>query len=174
MEAAEDTKPQIEAIAIERRLLGETDPVPQLAAKLTEALRTALAQAQQDYDAIYTAESTLLEQSDSWRQINEKHREAILRQLRISKASKGDTRTEQEVLESLDRISLNDWRTRKAALPQLFADARAQADRLIEPEIRHVRLPSATLRTEKDVKSWTARIEQELLDQIRKGPIAIR
>ena len=83
------------------------------------------------------------------------------------------TGTEQEVLESLGRISLDDWRMRTAALSTQFADARAEADRLIEPKIRHVKLPSVTLRTAADVKTWTEATERELLEHIQQGPIAI-
>jgi hypothetical protein len=57
------------------------------------------------------------------------------------------------VLGLLDRISLEAWRTRTAALPQLFAEARIQADKLVEPT-HHVKLGSATLRTPEEVKAW--------------------
>ena len=87
--------------------------------------------------------------------------------------SKGPTGTEQEVLESLDRISLDGWRMRTAALSKQFADARAEADRLVEPKIRHVKLESATLRTPEDVKAWTETTERELLEQVQHGPVAI-
>ena len=174
LDAAKDVKPQIRAIVADRRLLDETDPVPPLAAKLTDALRTALAQAQKRYDDTYDAESKRLEASGSWRQIKPENRDDILQRSSIAKASKDAAGSEQEVLASLERISLDGWRTRTAALPQQFADARAEADRLVEPKIRHVRLPNATLRTEEDVKSWVAHTEQKLLEQVRKGPIAIR
>ena len=98
-------------------------------------------------------------------------RDAILSRLRIEKASKGATGTEQEVLESLERISLDDWRTRTAALPQWFADARAEADRLVEPKTRHLKLESVTLRTPEDVKAWTRQTEQRLLEAVEHGPI---
>ena len=55
----------------------------------------------------------------------------------------------------------------------MFAEARAEADRLVEPKIRHVKLGSATLRTPDDVKAWAETTERELLEQVRKGPIAI-
>ena len=174
MDAAKDVKPQIKALVADRRLLDETDPVPPLAAKLTDALRTALAQAQKRYDDTYDAELKRLEASESWRQIKPENRKEILRRSGIAKASKGATGSEQEVLASLERIPLEGWRTCTAALPQQFADAQAEADRLIEPKIRHVKLGSATLRTPEDVKSWIEKTEQELLKQVSKGPIALR
>ena len=93
--------------------------------------------------------------------------------MRIENASKGAIGTEQEVLESVDRISLDDWRTRTAALPQWFADARAEADRLVEPNTRHLKLESVTLRTPQDVKTWTRQTEQRLLEAVEHGPIVI-
>ena len=173
LDVATEVKPQIEAIVTHRRLLDASDPVPGLAAKLTDALRTALTQAQQRHDEIYEEEWLRLEDSDGWRRIEQKDRDEILDRLHIAKESKGTTGNEQEVLESLERISLDGWRTRAAAVPQLFADARAEADRLIEPTIRHVKLGSATLRTPEEVRAWVEKTEGELLEQLRHGPIAI-
>ena len=79
----------------------------------------------------------------------------------------------QEVLESVERISLDDWRTRTAALPQWFGEARAEADRFVEPTTRHLKLETATLRTSEDVKTWARQIEQRLLEAVEHGPIVI-
>ena len=84
-----------------------------------------------------------------------------------------DVGTEQEVLESVDGISLNGWRTRTAALRQWFADVRAEADRLVEPKTCHLKLESTTLRTPEDVKMWTRQTEQRLLEAVAHGPFVI-
>ena len=173
LDIARDVEPQIEAIVVDRRLLDASDPVSGLASKLTDALRSELAEAQKRYDETWAGERRRLEEAESWRQIEPKDRNEILARLQIKQASKGATGTEQEVLESLGRISLDGWRMRTAALSKQFADARAEADRLVEPKIRHVKLPSVTLRTEADVKTWSETTERELLEQIRQGPIAI-
>ena len=62
---------------------------------------------------------------------------------------------------------------RTAALSRQFADARADADRLVEPKVLPVKLSSEILRTEADVKTWIKRTEQNLLEKIRQGPIAL-
>ena len=59
------------------------------------------------------------------------------------------------------------------ALPQLFVHARAAADKLVEPKIRHIKLQAATLRTSEDVAAWIDRTNQDLLNQVKQGPIAI-
>ena len=173
LHAAENVKPQIDAIIDNRRLLDRTDPVPGLIASLTDALRAALAQSQARYDETFAAERHRLEEAESWRQVEQTKRDEILSGLHIEPVSRGATGTEHEVLESLDRISLDAWRTRTAALPQLFAQARAQADRMVEPKIRHVKLDSPTLRTPEDVRAWIATTERELLNELEQGPLMI-
>ena len=172
-DAAMEVRPQIEAIAANRSLLAPTDLLPDLARKLADALRAALADAEDRHARTYDEEWQRLSSAESWQTIEPKAREGILGRLRIAKATKGATGTEQEVLESLERISLDGWRTRTAALPRLFADARAEADRLVEPAVRHVKLASSVLRSPEDVKEWVEATERELLDRIRHGPVVV-
>ena len=173
LDAAREVQPQVEAIAANRSLLEATDPVPDLIKALADALRAALTEAEKRYVAVLGEESTRLESAESWQQIEPPDRDRILRGLSIAKATKGATGTEQAVLESLERISLDAWRTHTAALPQLFAEARIQADKLVEPKTRHVKLGSATLRTPEEVKTWVAKTEQDLLEHLAQGPIVV-
>ncbi len=173
-DAANAVEFQIEAIVAQRQLLDTTNPVPALSAQLAAALRTALAQAEQAYEETYGTERQRLEGSESWPRIDDRERRNILAELRLGeKASTGRTGTEAEILASLDHISLEAWRTRTAALPQLFAEARVAADRLLEPTIRHVKLTSSTLRTPAEVKSWIESTEQNLQSQVLEGPVVV-
>ena len=174
LDIAAEVKPQIDAIITNRSLLEPADPVPGIATALTSALRTTLAQEEARYTEIFDEERQRLHEADSWQQIGQQARNEILTRLQIAeKVPRGDTGTEVQVLASLDRISLDGWRTRTAALPQLFADARAEADKLVEPKVRHVKLTSATLRTPEDVRKWMEANEKQLLDHIRQGPVVI-
>ena len=173
LDASKVVRPQIDAIAANRSLLDATDPLPDLAKALAGALRSALAQAEKHYAEIYDEEWQRLGAVESWQEIDSADHDRILKALHIEKISKGTTGTEQEALDSLERISLEAWRTRTAALPQLFAEARAQADRLVEPKIRHVKLRSPALCTPEDVKVWIETTERDLLEQVEQGPIAI-
>ena len=173
LEAAKEVQPQVEAIDANRSLLETTDPVPDLSKALADSLRAALAEAEKHYAEIFDEESTRLESTESWQSIEQSDRERILRGLNIAKTTKGATGTEQEVLESLEHISLSAWRTRMAALPQLFAEARKRADRLVEPKTQHVKLGSAKLRTPEEVKAWVTKTGQELLEQLKQGPIVV-
>ena len=173
LEVAKEVEPQIAAIVAGRRLLDVSDPVPGLAAKLTDALRSALVASDERHSGIYEEERQRLDASDAWRQIKQEARDDIFSRVHLAKESAGATGTQGEVLECLRRIPLDGWRTRTAALPQLFAQAKAEADRLIEPEIRHVKLEGETLRTPEEVRAWIEKTKRELLEQVRQGPIAI-
>ena len=173
LEMAKNIQPQVEAIRTNRRLLADTDPVPPLARTLADALRTALVEAGGEYARAFRGEEERLENATSWRTIERAQRDDILRRLHIAEATVGATGTEQEVLNALDETSLDNWRTHTAALPQLFANARSQADKLLEPETRHVKLASDTLRTEDDVRAWARKTEQELVEQVKQGPVVV-
>ena len=173
LDAAREVQPQIEAIGANRSLLEATDPTLNLIKTLADGLRAALTKAERHYAEVFDAESTRLESADSWQKTGQSDRDRILEGLSITKVTKGGTGTVQEVLESLERISLDAWRTRTAALPQLFAEARIQADKLVEPKTQHVKLVSATLRTPEDVKAWVTKTEQDLLEHVTQGPIVV-
>ena len=173
LDVVSETQPQIEAISANRSLLADPDPVPDLTKMLVDALRTALVEAETGFSKTYEEGLKQLESAESWQKIEQTDRDRILKESRIEKISKGTTGSEQEVLESLGQISLDDWQTRTAALPQRFADVRIRADKLVEPETSHVKLRSTTLRTPEDVKDWLGETERELLKQIEQGPIVV-
>ena len=173
LNAAADVELQTAAIVNGRRLLDPSDPVPPLAATLADAARAALARAHERYGETYDQEWRRLASTESWQRIEQEDRDDILQRLHIEMAPTEATGTEQEVLDTLDRVSLDGWRTRTLALPQLFAHARAAADKLVEPKIRHIKLEGATLRTPEDVAAWIDSTNEDLLKQVKQGPIAI-
>ena len=173
LEIAKEIQPQIDAITANRSLLDPTDPLPDLVKALADELRTALSNAEKHYAEVFEQELKKLEAAESWQKMDPADRERILHSLNVTRVTKGPTGTEEEVLESLQRISLESWRTRTAALPQLFAEARIQADKEVEPKTHHVKLSSATLHTPEEVKAWVQKTEQELLEQLKQGPVVV-
>ena len=140
---------------------------------LTDVLRTALSEAETDFSTTYEEELAQLESAESWQKIEQDDRNRILKESHVRKISKGKTGTEQEVLQSLEKCSLDAWRDRTAALPQLFVNARIKADRFLDPETSQVKLNRATLRTPEDVVNWLDQTEQILLEKIEQGPIVV-
>lgn len=170
---AEECQPQIAAIMDGRRLLEPSDPVASLAKVVVDGLRATIIEAEAEYHARYDQDTAALQALESWHRLEESQRAAIVKSVGLIRANKGALGNEAEVLASLDRISLASWVTRTAALPQLFARAREQADKQIDPTTQHVRLTSFTLRGPEDVKRWVTKTEQDLLAMIIEGPVVV-
>lgn len=164
---------QVEAIAQERRLLDVADPMPALAKEVVDGLRSALTEAEAAYVATYDQGMASLESAESWKKLEPGQRSGILSAGGLNKVSKGSVGNEDEVLASLNRLSLEGWATKTAALPQQLAEARKQADKLLEPKIQHIEVSSGTLRTPADVEAWLAETKQRLLAKLGDGPIVI-
>ena len=92
LDAATDVAPQIEAIVADGRLLDASDPVPGLAVKLTDALRSVLVQSQERHAAVYEEERQRLEKSDGWQKIDQETRDEILSRLHIAEVFRGGDR----------------------------------------------------------------------------------
>jgi len=164
---------QVDAIVEERRLLAATDPLGDLVKQTVDGLRTALTESETTYNTIYDQQMSALNAVESWEKITKEQREQILSSAGLAKVSKGNVGNEDQVLASLNRLSLEAWKTKTAALPQQFSDARKQADKLLEPKTQHISLSSGTLRTEEDVDAWIDDTRDELLSKIKKGPVVI-
>ena len=132
--------------------------------------RAAHARAHERYGETYDQESQRLASTESWQRIEKKDRDDILQRLHIEMAPTEATGTEQEVLDT-PGSRLSRWLAHAyIGPPQLFAHARAAADKLVEPEIRHIKLDGATLRTPEDVAAWIDRTKQDLLNQVKQVP----
>jgi len=173
LDFSETVQTQVSAIEQDRRLLAPTDPVSDLVKATVDGLRTALIEAETNYNKMYDQEMSTLKVAESWKKITETQRTQILSSIGLTKVSKGSVGNEDEVLAPLNRLSLEAWKTRTAALPQQFAEARKKADKLLEPTTQHISLSSGTLRTEADIEAWVEEARDELLAKLKDGPIVI-
>ena len=46
-------------------------------------------------------------------------------------------------------------------------------DKLLEPKVQQVKLPNRTLKTEADIKAWLEEVEQQMLMNIKNGPLVV-
>lgn len=164
---------QMEAIVQDRRLLDPTDPLPALIKATVDGLRNALTDAESAYVTTYDLEMSALGNSESWKKLDQSQRTSILVGVGLTKVAKGAVGNEDEVLASLNRLSLEAWATKTAALPQQFSAARKQADKLLEPKTQHIKLSSDTLRTPADIDTWINATRQQLIEKLGDGPIVI-
>jgi hypothetical protein len=172
-EFADPILSQINAIKEERRLLQSPNPIPDLTREIVDNLRTNLTQLEETYTSAYELGDERLQSYENWKKLNNKQREEIINKTGLTKISKGSVGSEDELLSSLNRLSLEGWSTKIAALPQQFSEARAQADKLLEPKTQHIKLTSGTLRTEEEIENWAKDKKKELISKLKDGPIVI-
>lgn len=173
LRAAIELAPQIEAVRINRALLNDPDPVAPLVSTLTQALREAVQEAREAYTALHRAEKKRLESTEIWRHITPEQQGEILNGQGIAGVPDIRVGTEQELLASLSDISLDSWGTRRDAVPQRFTKALEEAARLLEPKAVRVMLPSATIRSEEELRAWLNQVEAKLREQLGMGPVIV-
>ena len=173
LEGAEAIESELTAIRDERRLLEATDPLPPITKRLADLLRKELTAVQSSYKAARQSQQQLLVEAEVWKQLSDdKQEEALSAGGLIVNPLKGD-QPDEGLLEALDRISLDAWRTKVAALPQQYQSALTFAAKELEPKSHAVKLPGGVLKTEDDLKAWIAKVEAQLRKELEDGPIMI-
>ena len=164
---------QIEAVTNERRLLEEQSPVAGIEKQLSEILRNEINSCFATFKNEYEKQDGVLSSNVAWKTITEEQRQTILQSEGLKGLPVISLSTTAELLTSLEDSSIADWKTRTAALSQLFANAAVAAAKLLEPKVQTCSLSSGTLKTEEDVKQWLKDTEEYLMDELKKGPIVI-
>jgi hypothetical protein len=62
---------------------------------------------------------------------------------------------------------------RIAAMSARFDKVLEEAARELEPEVKFVKLPKRTLKTQADVDQWVEEVRQQLMDAVDNGPVGI-
>ena len=173
---AAEVGPQIEALRQHRSLLSDPDPLEPLIKELTQALREALQNARSEYANMYDQKIRELEANQIWQDLPAEDREEILERFGLSSVPEIAVGTEEELLNSLEEISIEEWGTRRDALPERFKKALQEAQRRLEPEAVTVTLPPppTTLRDEEELRRWIREIEAKLREALKRGPVIVR
>ena len=163
------TRTAVEAIRANRALLDDPDPVPPLAAALTDALRAALTEAYARYEAQFASEMAKIEESGEWGRLAEEDRARLLAASGLHRAPAPAVGSEAEILRALGVASLSAWRDRTAAMNTQFAAVRSEAIQLLMPKAVRVALPQRTLTTEAELDEYLATARAEILTHIHGG-----
>jgi hypothetical protein len=170
---ADEVRQQIETIERERQLLADPDPIAPLCDKLTQVLREKLTAHHALYRQLHEEGIAVLQQSDAWSKLTDPQRQSILEQNGLTTVPGIKVGTEEEVNASLEAMSLEMWQARCDALPQRFQKAQREAAKLIEPKVVYVMLPSATIHNDAELQAWLAKVEEELKERLKDGPVGI-
>ena len=77
------------------------------------------------------------------------------------------------MIDSLEDCSVSQWGDRTEALATKFESARIEAAQLLQPKLQRVSLPKATFENEAEIKDWLKKVEQQLIEKLKDGPVMI-
>ncbi len=179
LSVATEVGPELSAIADQRSLLAETDPLVPLISRLSGALRKALNALHVRLTDAVTEAIRALEADATWSALDEKARETIQHDLGLVPPPPLTIATDDELLRSLDARPLSAWRAAIDAVPTRAAGALERAAREVterEPErpTTTVTVRRGTLADETAVRQWLTEQEEKLLEAVKKGPVIVR
>ena len=78
-----------------------------------------------------------------------------------------------EVLATLEKMSLSALTDRVAALPSRFDAVMVAAAELMEPEAQFIKLPQRTIKTEQEIDMWLNDVKTKIQTALKSGPVII-
>ncbi len=163
----------IGAITSGRTLLTDPDPTPELTKQLTTSLRTALGKLQGDLGAAFKAGDEKLAASQVWGRLSDEQRATLTTSCQLKPPAKDAIGTDEEILAALRASTLIDRRNLLDAVPQRFARALDEANRLLEPKAQRVVLPGATIKNTADLDQWLGNARKQVEEKLKEGPVIL-
>ena len=78
-----------------------------------------------------------------------------------------------EVLATVDRLSLSSFADRVAAIDSRFDAVLVAAAELMEPKAQFVKLPSRTIKSEAEIDAWLNDARQTIAQALKNGPVVL-
>lgn len=170
---AAEVAPQVQALQSQRALLEGLDPVTPLLAKLSGSLRTTLTTAEQAFALACRQAADALRQCAPFQRLAAEEQEALLRRHGLIVPGASDLSTDDGLLDALDGQGLRARDDARAAISERRTQALAEATKVSEPKAKVLRLRSATLANEADVRAWVSEQERILLEAVKQGPVVL-
>ena len=167
---------QVKNIEKQRQLLEEPDLISPLVANLTQLLREELNRLDKEYQSRHNEGMARLKADTSWQQLDPEQRNSLLaeQKLTLADAPEINVASTEEIVATLERITLSALTDRVAAMPSRFDAVLVGATELMEPEVQFVRVPRRMLKTEEDLELWLEEIREGFKTALAKGPIVIQ
>lgn len=167
---------QARNIEKQRTLLSEPDQVAPLIANLTQVLRDALNHLDSLYQNRHNEGMDRLRQDENWKQLIPGQKNEFLSEQNLTEADrpKVSVQNTEEILNTLDQITLSSFSDRLAAMKGRFNEVLENAAALLEPEIKFIVLSRSVIKTEEDLSAWLSETKEKLLAALKEGPILIK
>jgi hypothetical protein len=166
-------KPEVDAIRNARSLLDDTDRVAPLRVQIAAAARAAVTEQFTVLRRAVQDGVETLEADASWQTLDGSTRKEILTKVGLLPPNEPVIKTDEELLQELDRQTLAARADTVAAVPERITQALAEAAHRLKPQARRVMVRRAMLETTEDVRAWLAEHERKLIEEIKHGPVVI-
>ena len=166
-------KAEVEAIAAQRSLLADPDPVRPLLDKTVDLLRQALNSKLDAFQKTFDQQQVQLHADADWQKLSDAQRADLSIKHHLTAPGALQLGTPEQLQDALDDCDLEHWVSKTQALPSRFEAARHAAVQLLKPNVVHVTLPKRTLNDQAELKTWLAEVEALLDAQLKQGPVAL-
>ena len=166
-------KAEVDAIAAQRSLLADPDPVRPILDKTVDLLRQALNGKLQAFEKTFQQQQSQLQQDADWNKLTDAQRTDLAGKHNLTAPAALQLGTPEQLQEALDGCDLDHWVSKAQALPSRFEAARHAAVQLLKPNVVHVPLPKRTLNDEAELKTWLAEVESLLSAKLKTGPVSL-
>ena len=170
---ATEVAADLEAIHRQRSLLADPDPVPPIKAKVSQALRGAVIEAERSIERAQQDQLACLAADPEWNSLAGPERQAILRKFGFEREKPASLGSDAELLATLSRDPLHARYATAAAAPERAAGIRTALAQRSAPSARRYSIPAATLADAAAVDQWIATTALLLRDAVKQGPIIV-
>ncbi|NLZ11112.1 MAG: BREX system P-loop protein BrxC, partial [Alcaligenaceae bacterium] len=166
-------KAEADAIAAQRSLLADPDPVRPLLDNVVDLLRQALNAKLTAFEQAFNQQDAQLKADADWNRLTDEQRTALSRQHHLAAPQLVALGTPEQLQDALDACDLEHWISKTQALPSRFDAARHAAVQMLKPNVVQVSLPRRTLNDEAELKAWLAEVEALLANKLQQGPVSL-
>ena len=167
-------KEEIDAIRNERLILREPDPIQSPLSRMTDFLRNALTDYKKEYNSIWDKKMDELQANEYWNKIIPEDKHRILVAQNILKKPIIKAYNSNELLEQLQKISLDAWTDKVSALPNKFQNAIDEAIKLCAPKAEPYYLPKRTIKSESELKEYLDELRKEIKSLLNNGDVILK
>lgn len=175
LSGAEVLVAQVTHLEQQRQLLEDPDPVTPLVASLTQLLRDELNHLNSEYHARHQNGMTRLSADPNWQQLEPEQRNSLLTTQKLTHAEAPNVKlaNTDEVMATVDRLSLSSFADRVAAIDSRFDAVLVAAAELMEPKAQFVKLPSRTIKSDADIIAWLNDARETIEQGLKNGPVIL-
>lgn len=162
-------KQEIQAIKDDRLLFQEPDLIKPRLDEMVDKLKNKLTELKTRYIRLYDERMGILQHDEYFSQLTPEQKHRILAKNQLLVKPDNKSLDAAALLTQLQKVSLDAWETKIAALPGQFQAAREEAIALLAPQANSFSVPRATINNQQDIENYVAALKSELESLLRNS-----